>query len=102
MLKSGKFPPGDKSSESTITTVALEITRAGHSALELPVDCRYPESITNLVDEVVSRLGSLDVLIYNSGAIWWSAVETTPMKRFQLMQKINPEGKIQSQRRIQC
>jgi NAD(P)-dependent dehydrogenase (short-subunit alcohol dehydrogenase family) len=38
------------------------------------------------------RLGSLDVLIYNSGAIWWSAVETTPVKRFQLMQRINPEG----------
>lgn len=38
------------------------------------------------------RLGSLDVLIYNSGAIWWSAIETTPVKRFQLMQRINPEG----------
>jgi NAD(P)-dependent dehydrogenase (short-subunit alcohol dehydrogenase family) len=39
-----------------------------------------------------SRLGSIDVLVYNSGAIWWSAVETTPVKRFQLMQRINPEG----------
>jgi NAD(P)-dependent dehydrogenase (short-subunit alcohol dehydrogenase family) len=34
----------------------------------------------------------LDVLIYNSGAIWWSAVESTPLKRFRLMQSINPEG----------
>ncbi len=34
----------------------------------------------------------LDVLVYNSGAIWWSSVETTPMKRFQLMQRVNPEG----------
>src|ERR1700733_9961159 len=38
------------------------------------------------------KYGRLDVLIYNSGAIWWSAVETTPMKRFQLMQRVNPEG----------
>jgi NAD(P)-dependent dehydrogenase (short-subunit alcohol dehydrogenase family) len=31
-------------------------------------------------------------LIYNSGAIWWASVETTTMKRFQLMQRVNPEG----------
>jgi NAD(P)-dependent dehydrogenase (short-subunit alcohol dehydrogenase family) len=36
--------------------------------------------------------GRLDVLVYNSGAIWWASVEDTPMKRFQLMQKVNPEG----------
>jgi NAD(P)-dependent dehydrogenase (short-subunit alcohol dehydrogenase family) len=32
------------------------------------------------------------VLIYNSGAIWWSSVAQTPMKRFQLMQRVNIEG----------
>lgn len=36
--------------------------------------------------------GSLDVLIYNPGAIWWASVEDTPMKRFQLMQRVNIEG----------
>jgi NAD(P)-dependent dehydrogenase (short-subunit alcohol dehydrogenase family) len=36
--------------------------------------------------------GHLDVLVYNSGAIWWASVEKTPMKRFQLMQRINVEG----------
>lgn len=37
-------------------------------------------------------LGRIDVLIYNSGAIWWSAVETTPLKRFKLMHEVNAEG----------
>jgi NAD(P)-dependent dehydrogenase (short-subunit alcohol dehydrogenase family) len=32
------------------------------------------------------------VLVYNSGAIWWASVEKTPMKRFQLMQRVNVEG----------
>jgi NAD(P)-dependent dehydrogenase (short-subunit alcohol dehydrogenase family) len=41
---------------------------------------------------VIQKYGRLDVLIYNSGAIWWGAIETTPMERFQLMQKVNPEG----------
>lgn len=36
--------------------------------------------------------GSLDVLIYNPGAIWWATVQDTPMKRFQLMQRVNIEG----------
>jgi len=45
-----------------------------------------------MVDETVKRYGRLDVVIYNSGAIWWSSVENTPMKRFQLMQRVNPEG----------
>lgn len=36
--------------------------------------------------------GRLDVLIYNSGAIWWASVENTPFKRFQLMQRVNIEG----------
>lgn len=58
----------------------------------MPVDVRDVENVKDLIDEVVRRLGRLDVLIYNSGAIWWSAVETTPVKRFQLMQQINPQG----------
>jgi NAD(P)-dependent dehydrogenase (short-subunit alcohol dehydrogenase family) len=45
-----------------------------------------------MVDETVKIYGRLDVLIYNSGAIWWSSVEKTPMKRFQLMQRVNVEG----------
>lgn len=45
-----------------------------------------------MVDETVAKYGRLDVLVYNSGAIWWAKVEETPMKRFQLMQRVNPEG----------
>lgn len=45
-----------------------------------------------MVDATIRRYGRLDLLVYNSGAIWWASVENTPMKRFQLMQRINPEG----------
>jgi len=53
---------------------------------------RDSDSVAKLVDDVVKHYGQLDVLVYNSGAIWWASVENSPMKRFQLMQKINPEG----------
>lgn len=44
------------------------------------------------MSKVIQVYGRLDVLVYNSGAIWWAEVEKTPMKRFQLMQRVNPEG----------
>ena len=90
--KANPFPPDPNSSQSTINTVAREILEAGGSALALACDVRDFENITTLVDETVRQLGSIDVLVYNSGAIWWSSVENTHMKRFQLMQRINPEG----------
>ncbi|CAG7557728.1 unnamed protein product [Fusarium equiseti] len=86
------FPPNPNSSASTITTVAHEITLAGGDATAIQVDVRYPESIDSLISQTISTYGRLDVLIYNSGAIFWAPVSSTPLKRFQLMQRVNPEG----------
>ncbi|GLI81546.1 hypothetical protein PoHVEF18_009931 [Penicillium ochrochloron] len=86
------FPPDPNSKASTITTVAREIHQAGHTAATVVVDVRDPEQIQNAVDETLRVFGRLDVLVYNSGAIWWSSVENTPLKRFKLMQQVNPEG----------
>jgi len=91
-IPASQFPPDPNSPQSTINTVAREIREAGGDALPLAVDVRDVQNVEDVVNETVRRLGRLDVLIYNSGAIWWSAVETTPIKRFLLMQKINPEG----------
>jgi NAD(P)-dependent dehydrogenase (short-subunit alcohol dehydrogenase family) len=90
--KANPFPPDPNSPQSTINTVVREIKDAGGDALAMPVDVRDFDSIRKLVDETVKQLGSLDVLLYNSGAIWWASVDDTSMKRFQLMQRINPEG----------
>jgi len=86
------FPPHPNSPQSTINTVEREIREAGGEATAIAVDTRDVEQINHLVNETVRIYGKLDILVYNSGAIWWSSVENTPMKRFQLMQKINPEG----------
>ncbi|KAL2074842.1 hypothetical protein VTL71DRAFT_8621 [Oculimacula yallundae] len=86
------FPPDPNSQQSTISTVEREIREAGGKATAIAVDVREFGSVQNLVDQTVKIYGRLDVLIYNSGAIWWASVENTPMKRFQLMQRVNPEG----------
>jgi len=90
--KCSPFPPDPNSSASTINTVAREVTEAGGRAHAITVDVRDYTSVQKLVDTTIATYGRLDVLVYNSGAIWWSSVANTPMKRFQLMQQVNPEG----------
>ncbi|KAH9900477.1 NAD(P)-binding protein [Xylariomycetidae sp. FL2044] len=86
------FPPDPNSPESTISTVEREIREAGGTATAVAVDVRDYDSVQNLIDKTIEIYNQLDVLIYNSGAIWWASVDDTPMKRFQLMQRVNPEG----------
>jgi NAD(P)-dependent dehydrogenase (short-subunit alcohol dehydrogenase family) len=86
------FPPDPNSNKSTIATVEREIKEAGGTAFAIQVDVRDVSQVENMVKETVRLAGRLDVLVYNSGAIWWSSVENTPTKRFQLMQRVNPEG----------
>jgi NAD(P)-dependent dehydrogenase (short-subunit alcohol dehydrogenase family) len=90
--KTNPFPPNPNSQQSTISTVVREIRETGNEASEVQVDVRDFENVTRMVNFTVQTYGRLDVLVYNSGAIWWSSVANTPMKRFQLMQRVNPEG----------
>jgi NAD(P)-dependent dehydrogenase (short-subunit alcohol dehydrogenase family) len=86
------FPPDPNSPQSTINTVAREITAAGGEALAIRVDVRDADDVARLVRRTVDRYGRIDVVVYNSGAIWWAGVAQTPVKRFRLMQQVNPEG----------
>jgi NAD(P)-dependent dehydrogenase (short-subunit alcohol dehydrogenase family) len=90
--KCSPFPPDPNSNKSTINTVVREIEEAGGEALALQADVRDFQNVQDMVDQTVRKYKRLDVLVYNSGAIWWASVENTPMKRFQLMQRVNPEG----------
>ena len=90
--KCSPFPPDPNSTASTINTVAREIVEAGGRATAISVDVRDLTSVQRLVEATIATYGRLDVLVYNSGAIWWSSIAKTPMKRFRLMQQVNPEG----------
>ncbi|KAL7809940.1 NAD(P)-binding protein [Trichoderma gracile] len=84
--------PDPKSAASTVTTVAREIASAGGEATPIQVDVRSEESVNALVAKTIAKYNRLDVVVYNSGAIWWASIADTPLKRFQLMQRVNPEG----------
>lgn len=69
------FPPDPNSSASTISTVAREIVEGGGEATAVSVDVRDFKNVEQMVFKSVEAYGRLDVLIYNSGAIWWNSVE---------------------------
>src|SRR5262249_43877241 len=84
-----------KSTESTeklpgsIFTVAKEAEELGVQALPVQVDVRFPEQIEEMVVQSRQRLGRIDILINNAGALWWRPVLETPMKRFDLVMGVN-------------
>lgn len=73
----------------TIHTVAEEVQQAGGKALAIPLDVRDEKRLPEMVEQVVSEFGGIDVLVNNAGAIWYATCLNTPAKRYDLMQDIN-------------
>src|SRR5439155_4243439 len=69
----------------SIYTVAEEIEALGIEALPIQVDVRDGDQIDALVRRTLERLGRIDILINNAGALWWRPVLDTPAKRFDLV-----------------
>ncbi|ORY78161.1 hypothetical protein BCR37DRAFT_350520 [Protomyces lactucae-debilis] len=91
-------PVDPNSQDSTLDTVlaelqALPATRDKgllHSAVACNV--REEADVRALVQQVITRYGSIQACVYNPGAIWWSSIIKTPTKRFQLMHEVNTRG----------
>lgn len=91
-------PVDPNSQDSTLDTVLEELNslkatktqQLRHSAIACNV--RTEEEVQALVKHVVERYGSIQACVYNPGAIWWSSIATTPLKRYQLMHEVNTRG----------
>ena len=78
----------------TIFDTAKEVESLGLGLQALPIECnvRNVEEINSAVKTCISHFGSLDVVVYNSGAIMWKKVIDTSMKRFNLLLDVNIKG----------
>lgn len=75
--------------QGTIYEVADEIRAAGGKALPIQVDVRKEDQVQAMVESTVREFGRIDALINNAGAISLTNVETTTIKRFDLLQDVN-------------
>src|SRR5207302_3164693 len=78
--------------EGTIYTAAEAIEKAGGEAMPVVGDVRDEAVVESAIEQTVGRFGGIDICVNNASAIDLSDVESLPMKRYDLMQDINPRG----------
>jgi citronellol/citronellal dehydrogenase len=78
--------------EGTIATAVAEIEAEGGRALGLACDIRFEEEVERAVAATVEAFGGIDICVNNASALSLSAIEATPMKRFDLMLGVNTRG----------
>lgn len=76
----------------TIYSVADEVRALGRRALPVRVDVRDDAAVRGMTAQTVETFGRLDILICNSGALWWRDVEKTPLSKWDLVHGINARG----------
>jgi citronellol/citronellal dehydrogenase len=76
----------------TIYTAAREIENAGGNALPIACDIQHDEQVAEAVKRTVETFGGIDILVNNASAIHLTATVATPMKRFDLMHRVNTRG----------
>ena len=76
----------------TIHTAAAEVEAAGGQALPVACDIREEDQVHAAVAQAVERFGGIDVCVNNASAINLARTEALDMKRYDLMQQINPRG----------
>ena len=81
----GKLP-------GTIGSVAKSINDAGGRALPVACDVTSEESIDAAVATTVAEFGGIDILVANAGVLWLGAIESTPLRRWQLCLDVNLTG----------
>ena len=73
----------------TIHSVAAEVVAAGGQALPLQVDVRDERRVAEAMAQAAEKFDGIDAVVNNAGAISLTNVESTPPKRYDLMQDIN-------------
>lgn len=76
----------------TIHSVAEEVRAAGGQALAIKVDVRDEVLVNEAMDKAVAEFGGIDALINNASAINLTNLQSTDLKRFDLMHSINTRG----------
>jgi citronellol/citronellal dehydrogenase len=76
----------------TIFETANEIKGLGAAALAAPCDVTDEVSVYNMVQKTLERFGQIDILINNAGIAFYYPILETPVKRWEIVIKVNLLG----------
>jgi citronellol/citronellal dehydrogenase len=76
----------------TIYKTAEEVKALGRRALAIKCDVSSEESVNAMVQKTLDEFGRIDILINNAAVAYWPPVTETPLKRFELVLRVNVIG----------
>lgn len=76
----------------TIFSAAREIEEAGGKALAVQCDIQDEEQVKAAVAATVKAFGGIDILVNNASAISLTGTLYTPIKKYDLMNRVNARG----------
>jgi citronellol/citronellal dehydrogenase len=76
----------------TIFETAEAINRSGGKALAVVCDVTDEASVNNMVQKTLETFGHIDVLVNNAGVAFYYPILETPVKRWELVLKVNLLG----------
>jgi citronellol/citronellal dehydrogenase len=92
IIAAAKTVEADARLPGTIGETAAEVEKLGRRALAVQVDVRDDAAVERGVKEALDKMGRIDFLINNAGALHWRSLLDTPMKRFDLVMGVNARG----------
>jgi len=92
IVVAAKTVEADARLPGTIYEAAAEVEKLGRKGLAVQVDVRDDASVERGIGEALSKMGRVDFLINNAGALHWRPMTETPMKRYDLVNGVNARG----------
>jgi citronellol/citronellal dehydrogenase len=81
-----------KALQGTIYQTVDEIKAMGSDALAVKCDVTDEESVNEMVRKTLDHFGRIDVLVNNAGVAFYYPIIETPLKRWDLVLKVNLTG----------
>jgi len=82
----------DKNLPGTIYQTAQEIEDMGGKAVPVRCDVTDEASVAGMVEKCLSAFGRIDILVNNAGVAFHYPIVETPLKRWELVIKVNLTG----------
>lgn len=92
IVVAAKTVEADARLPGTIGETAAEVERLGRRALPIQLDVRDDAAVERAAQQALDKLGRVDFLVNNAGALHWRPLTETPMKRFDLVMGVNARG----------
>ncbi|MDY7034696.1 MAG: SDR family NAD(P)-dependent oxidoreductase [Thermodesulfobacteriota bacterium] len=76
----------------TIHSTAEEIQSMGRKSIPIKCDIANEQDLDNLVQKTMGELGRIDILVNNAGVAFYYPLIETPLKRWELVLRVNLIG----------